>query len=92
LATSGTDRDLKIYEVESGKLKATIDSKEAGFSGKMGFNAFSFSPDGHFYKIRKTRFSRRVSARTAVFWRRAEKMMSASFGKSAATGRKLSLC
>jgi hypothetical protein len=46
LATSGTDRDLKIYEVESGKLKATIDSKEAGFSGKTGFNAFSFSPDG----------------------------------------------
>jgi WD40 repeat protein len=46
LATSGTDRDLKIYDVESGKLKATIDSKRAGLSGKMGFNAFSFSPDG----------------------------------------------
>jgi WD40 repeat protein len=46
LATTGTDRDLKIYDVETGKLKATIDSKKAGLSGKMGFNAFSFSPDG----------------------------------------------
>lgn len=47
LATSGTDRDLKIYDVEAGKLLATIDSKKAGL-GKLGFNAFSFSPDGNY--------------------------------------------
>ncbi|HVE56780.1 MAG TPA: hypothetical protein VNB22_08125 [Pyrinomonadaceae bacterium] len=45
LATSGTDRDLKIYDVEAGKLRTTIDSKKAGL-GKLGFNAFSLSPDG----------------------------------------------
>src|SRR5687768_3421677 len=47
LATGGTDRDIKIYETETGKLRATIDSKKAGL-GKLGFNAFSFSPDGNF--------------------------------------------
>ena len=46
LATTGTDRALKIYDVEAGKLKTTIDSKKAGLAGKLGYNAFSFSPDG----------------------------------------------
>src|ERR1700754_5025538 len=43
LATTGTDRDLKIYDVEAEKLKATIDSRKAGLAGKAGYNAFSFS-------------------------------------------------
>lgn len=57
LATSGTDRDLKIYDVESGKLLTTIDSKKAGLGGKAGFNAFSFSPDGKFAVAQEENYS-----------------------------------
>lgn len=40
LATSGTARDLKIYDTSSGQVLATLDGD------RYGFNAFSFSPDG----------------------------------------------
>ena len=39
LATGGTDRDIKIYETETGKLAATIDSKKAVL-GKMDLTLF----------------------------------------------------
>lgn len=41
LALSSEERDIDIYEVESGKLKSKL-----GVNSKQGFNAFSFSPDG----------------------------------------------
>lgn len=40
LATTGTARDLKIYDTASGKVLATLDGD------RYGFNAFSFYPDG----------------------------------------------
>lgn len=40
LATTGTERDVKIYDAKSGQLKATLDGD------RNGFNAFSFNPDG----------------------------------------------
>lgn len=47
LAASGTDRDIKIYDTNTGTLFSTIDSKKIEL-GKLGFNAFSFSPDGKY--------------------------------------------
>ena len=39
LATSGTARDIKIYDTATGEIKATLDGD------RNGFNAFSFDPD-----------------------------------------------
>lgn len=40
LATSGTARDLKIYDTANGQVVATLGGD------RNGFNAFSFNPDG----------------------------------------------
>jgi len=56
LAVSGTDRDIVIYDTETGKLTATVESQKVGL-GKLGFNAFSFSPDGKFAVAQEENYS-----------------------------------
>lgn len=51
LATSGTARDLKIYDTNSGKVLATLDGDN------RGFNAFSFNPDSKTAIAQDTDFS-----------------------------------
>ena len=51
LATSGTARDLKIYDTASGQVLATLDGD------RNGFNAFSFNPDGKTVLAQDTDFS-----------------------------------
>lgn len=48
LVISGEDRDIDVYDVESGKLKSKIVSDP-----KVFFNAFSFAPDGKTALVRK---------------------------------------
>lgn len=56
LAVSGTDRDIVIYNAETGQPTATVESKKVGL-GKLGFNAFSFSPDGKFAVAQEENYS-----------------------------------